>query len=74
MKHKGVEGGTPYGKPLCPSCISAWYARGASLTDVQLICRAGSNDRLLRFEAVECAEYQGNQTPTLYAMSRSRGR
>jgi|ERR1700722_700797 len=70
VSHKGVRGGTPQGKPLCPSCVHSSYIKGSSETHVILKCGAFYRDLEMPFEATECNQYRNGTFVSLYELKK----
>jgi hypothetical protein len=70
VSHRGVRGGTPYGKPLCRTCSHAHFRKGNSQTEVILICSARSEDMVMEFEAMRCNDYFDVKCSGLYDMQK----
>lgn len=72
VSHRGVRGGTPQDKPLCPTCRHSAYRRGKSGSQIILLCSAGQAfmPREMEFEAVECDDYDKTISADLYEMKK----
>jgi hypothetical protein len=68
MKHRGVQGGTPFGAPLCRTCHHAQCRRGAAEGQESLYC--SDVGKTLQWEAVECSNYENKNLPKLDDMRK----
>ena len=68
MKHRGVEGGTPFGDPLCPTCRWFQEIKGQSLTQISMNCSYLSKP--LKFRAYECSQYSDKRYPHVNDMTQ----
>jgi len=72
IKHKGVEGGTIGGVPICRTCRWAQYIRGASVGQEALHCaRIEHGPNGMPFEAYECSQYSDKRRPSLETMNET---
>jgi hypothetical protein len=73
MKHRGVEGGTIYGEPLCRTCHHSIYIKGKAEGQEMLMCESiGFMLKApLPFEAYECSSYSDKRLPSLHDMEKT---
>lgn len=69
--YKGVQGGTPTGKPLCLSCRNFRWRSGAAEGQEQLFCTAmGKTTEPMRFLAYDCSAFSDKAIKDVYQMTQ----
>lgn len=69
--YKGVQGGTPTGDALCPTCRNCHRVAGASASAVELRCLSrGGFDNRISFPILECSGYDDKRLPSRWDMEQ----